>query len=250
MRLKKSKLNNVWAVIPARWNSTRFPGKILAPIAGRPMIEHVYERAKAVPSVDRVLVATDNQTIKQVVEGFGGEAIMTGEHSNGTDRIAEAVRLEIESDYSKTPTWILNVQGDEPLIHPTDLEILIQGIQEKNADIGTLIYPLSFAEYLDPNVVKAVIDKEGRALYFSRGQIPYNYLDCNGWHHYGIYIFRTSVLFEYQKLSETPLSKLEQLEQLRALENGYTIHCFVAENFTVGVDVFEDIAKVEEIMNV
>ncbi|MCZ6646793.1 MAG: 3-deoxy-manno-octulosonate cytidylyltransferase [SAR324 cluster bacterium] len=239
----------VWAVIPARYESTRFPGKALAAICGKPMIQHVYERASDTPSVDRVLVATDDARISAAVAEFGGEAVMTGHHPTGTDRIAEAVRTAMAE--SGAPHWVLNVQGDEPMVDPGDLDTLVRGMAAvPDGDMGTLVYPLKSQEELhDPNVVKTVLDERRRALYFSRAPVPYpRETGPLGWRHMGIYLFRTEFLFAFANLSLTPLAAREQLEQLRALEHGYAIHCFEAASLTIGVDVPEDVPRAEALL--
>ena len=259
--------NTVWAVIPARYASTRFPGKPLARISGKPMIQHVYERTARAPSVERVLVATDDARIEKAVLGFGGIAVMTGAHSTGTDRIAEAVDIAVgdiavgegstAGEGAAPPGWVLNVQGDEPMIDPRDLERLIQGLlAQPGAVMGTLVYPLANEkELFDPNVVKAVLDGQGRALYFSRapiprspaGNLPIGSGGC-GWRHLGVYLYRADFLRTFRDLAPTPLSNFEQLEQLRALEHGHPIHCFVARGLGIGVDVPEDLEKVEALL--
>lgn len=240
---------SVWAVIPARYESTRFPGKPLAVLCGKPMIQHVYERAGRTPSIARVLVATDDERIEAAVQAFGGEVIRTGEHPTGTDRIAEAV--EIACADSEPPAWVLNVQGDEPMINPDDLQTLTEGMAgEPEGKMGTLVYPLRNEEELqDPNVVKAVLDAQGRALYFSRAPLPYA-RGCGelGWRHLGVYLFRTDFLHTFAAMPPTPLSVREQLEQLRVLEHGHHIHCFRASTLTIGVDVPEDISRAEELL--
>ena len=246
----------VWAVIPARYGSTRLPGKPLAMLAGKPMIQHVCQRAERVRSVAMVIVATDDERIKKAVEDFGGKAVLTGEHPTGTDRIAEAVRL-FEREHA-APGWVLNVQGDEPLIDPHDLESLVSGlIAGGDAPMGTLVYPLrDEAEKANPNIVKAVLDSQGRALYFSRAPVPcvrdQNKDDTPnktaGYKHLGIYLYRRDFLDVFHRLPPTALSELEQLEQLRALEHGYSIQCFVARSPGFGVDVPEDLARAEEMI--
>jgi len=242
----------VWAIIPARYQSTRFPGKALAEINGKPMIQHVYERAARTSSVSRVLVATDDERITAAVTAFGGEAIRTGDHPTGTDRIAEAVALASSS--CAPPDWVLNVQGDEPMIDPRDLERLIKGLQgQPDGVMGTLVHPLFDAkEWFDTNVVKAVLDAQGRASYFSRAPIPRSPVGSIpignsgiGWRHLGVYLYRADFLHTFQALTPTPLSDFEQLEQLRALEHGYSIHCFKARGMGVGVDMPGDVEKVE-----
>lgn len=240
----------VWAVIPARYASTRFPGKPLAPIAGRPMIQHVYERTARTPSVSRVLVATDDERIAGAVRDFGGEAVMTGEAATGTDRIAEAVTLQ--STGGAAPGWVLNVQGDEPLVDPADLETLVSGVlAASDAVMGTLVYPFrNETEFRDPDMVKAVLDAQGRALYFSRAPIPFPRGPGQGWGwlHLGVYLYRTAFLHTFHRLPPTPLSEREQLEQLRALEHGYTIHCFEARTLGFGVNTPEDLSRVEALL--
>lgn len=244
-----SRGNRVWAVIPARYASTRFPGKPLKMLAGKPMIQHVYERARDTPSVSRVLVATDDKRIQITVMAFGGEVVMTGDHPSGTDRIAEAVQLE--SSRGKAPQWVLNVQGDEPTVDPEDLERLIQGMQRrKDGVMGTLMYPLqSRAELEDANIVKVVCDWEGRALYFSRSPIPYPRDEGDlGMRHLGIYLYQADFLQAFHQFKTTPLSMQESLEQLRAMEHGFPIHCFLAHSLGIGVDIPSDLAKAEAML--
>lgn len=239
----------VWAVIPARYQSTRFPGKPLAEICGKPMIQHVYERAAQTSSVNRVLVATDDERIAEAVSAFGGEALLTGDHPTGTDRIAEAVALASAS--CAPPDWVLDVQGDEPMVNPADLDTLAVGMAKTNGGkMGTLVFPLrDVAELNDPNVVKAVLDDQGRALYFSRAPVPYaREAGELGWRHMGVYLFRTDFLAAFAAMPPTPLSDREQLEQLRVLEHGHAIHCFRASTLSIGVDVPEDIARADELL--
>ena len=247
--MSRARRANVWAVIPSRYESSRFPGKPLAELCGKPMIQHVYERAASTPSVERVLVATDDERIEAAVTAFGGEAILTGDHPTGTDRIAEAVGLACIQ--REPPEWVLNVQGDEPLIDPVDLNSLTEGMAlEPKGDMGTLVFPLrNESELQDPNVVKAVLDRRGCALYFSRAPVPYpRGAGELGWRHMGVYLFRTAFLATFAAMAPTPLSEREQLEQLRVLENGHTIHCFQASSLTIGVDVPEDIPRAEKLL--
>ena len=166
----------VWAVVPARYESTRFPGKPLAMLAGKPMIQHVCERTARTPSVARVLVATDDARIQAAVEAFGGQAVMTGEHPTGTDRIAEAV--EIESRRAGAPGWVLNVQGDEPLLDPAGIDAAVDALlSDPGLPISTVSVQIkSEEEMLLPSVVKVVTDQSGDALYFSRALIPHTRL--------------------------------------------------------------------------
>lgn len=251
---------SIYAIIPARYDSTRFPGKLLAPLAGKPVIQHTYERARQTPSICKVVVATDDDRIMNAVSKFGGTPAMTGSHSNGTDRIAELVAGYVAS--GSAPDWVLNVQGDEPLIDPNDLETLIRGLlRTRDGVMGTLVYPLQSEEELhDPNVVKAVLDESGRALYFSRAPVPNprephppgslpGGKDFLGWRHLGVYLYRVDFLQTFANLPPTPLSEREQLEQLRALEHGYPIHCFQAASMGIGVDVPEDLARAEALLS-
>jgi len=236
----------VLAIIPARFASSRFPGKPLVPIAGKPMIQHVVERTSLARSVSKVIVATDDSRIADAVHRFGGHALLTGSHRSGTDRIAEAA--ETESRMHGPAEWILNVQGDEPLIDPGDLERLITGMRDiPGGLLGTLVHPLqSEAELHDVHVVKAVLDTQRRALYFSRSPIPFPREPGRlGWRHMGVYLYRVEFLQTFHRLPATELSEREQLEQLRALEHGYPIHCFDAASLSIGVDVPEDVKKVE-----
>jgi 3-deoxy-manno-octulosonate cytidylyltransferase (CMP-KDO synthetase) len=239
----------VWAVIPARYASTRFPGKPLALLLGKPMVQHVYERTRMAASLTEVIVATDDQRIFNAVQGFGGVAVLTGDHPTGTDRVFEAVQLRAKQ--KSPPDYVLNVQGDEPMIDPNDLERLIQGVAARpDAVLGTLVHALKTeAELQDPNIVKAVLDDQGRALYFSRAPIPYpRGKGSLGWRHLGVYLFRREFLQTFAKLPMTTLSEREQLEQLRALEHGYPIHCFPADTLGFGVDVPEQLQQMEALM--
>ena len=251
MQGNNSEKANVWAIIPSRYASTRFPGKPLALIAGKPMVQHVYERATRTPSLTRVMVATEDERIADAVREFGGSAIMTGDgHATGTDRVAEAVT--IASKEFGEPDLVMNIQGDEPMINPRDLENLVQGfINTSHAKLGTLIYRIrDEADRNDPNVVKVTLDRFNRAIYFSRSPIPYFREQTGnlGWRHMGIYLFKKDFLFEFAKLPLTELATAEQLEQLRALEFGHSIHCFEANYLTIGVDVPDDVPKAEKLI--
>ncbi|MDH4121589.1 MAG: 3-deoxy-manno-octulosonate cytidylyltransferase [Deltaproteobacteria bacterium] len=239
----------ILGVIPARYGSTRFPGKPLALLAGKPMIQHVVERARRAGSLDRVVVATDDQRIAQAVEAFGGEVVLTGDHPTGTDRIAEAARLVERS----TPVgMVVNVQGDEPLLDPADLDRLTAGLAaDPQAHMATLVYPLKDEEeFHDPNVVKVTLDARGRALYFSRAPIPFPRGEGTlGWRHLGVYAFRRNFLAEFARMAPTPLAQRESLEQLRALENGHAIQCIQAGSFSIGVDTPGDLAKAETLLS-
>ena len=246
---------NVIAVIPARFASTRFPGKPLAEILGKTMIQRVYERTAQASCVSRVLVATDDERIAAVVRSFGGEVCMTRpDHPTGTDRLAE-VAQQLDADI------IVNVQGDEPLIDPRMIEQAVTPLL-KNPDLamGTLKTPIVQPdEFQNPNVVKVVCDQRGHALYFSRAPIPYprdfeNSPDCtqqaglSQYKHIGLYVYRRDFLLTFTQLSPTPLEQLEKLEQLRALEHGYSIFVATTEFLSQGVDTPEDLVRVEALL--
>ena len=246
------------AVIPARWASARFPGKPLALLAGRPMIEHVYRRALGAGTVGRVVVATDDERIAQAVRAFGGEVRMTSPaHPSGTDRVAEAARGE-------GALVVVNVQGDEPLLHPEDIDAAVQPLLGADPpEMSTLAVPLPGPEdFLDPNVVKVVVGRGGNALYFSRAPIPHPRDALGGapahapglraaWaglnprplKHLGLYAYRREYLLRYASLPPTPLERAERLEQLRALEDGARIRVVVIGRDSVGVDVPEDLER-------
>ncbi len=243
-----SSTGRVVAVIPARYGSSRFPGKPLALIAGKLMIQRVVERALAATLVDEVIVATDDQRILDAVTAFGGKAVMTSpDHPSGTDRIAEAVR-GIKADL------VINVQGDEPLIPPRVIDELVRQMRQTAAEMGTVAVTLDpkSAEFANPNIVKVVVDDSGRALYFSRATIPFQRADGEGmsglWH-WGIYAYRREFLEQFVKWPPSPLEKCEKLEQLRALEHGARIQVLTEKvSWSIGVDVPEDIAKVEKLL--
>jgi 3-deoxy-manno-octulosonate cytidylyltransferase (CMP-KDO synthetase) len=234
-------------VIPARYSSTRLPGKPLALIAGKPMIQHVYERASEAKRPDQVLVATDHEQVFSAVKAFGGEVVMTSpHHATGTDRLAEvAARLE-------GADVIVNVQGDEPLIEPSVIDQLAaEFYQMDSLMMATLAAPLLETEFNMPSAVKVVTDLEGYALYFSRSLIPHPRNQVPGqifYKHIGIYAYRRDFLLKYAALPPTPLEKAESLEQLRALEHGYRIKVLKTEFASVGVDTPEDLERVNAII--
>jgi 3-deoxy-manno-octulosonate cytidylyltransferase (CMP-KDO synthetase) len=212
------------AIIPARYGSSRFPGKPLADRTGRPLIQHVVEAVGQASGVERVIVATDDQQIRDAVGAFGGEAMLTGEHANGTARIAEvAERLGLGADQ-----LIVNVQGDEPELPPAVVNRLVETAEgDPAAPMATLASPFAVGEDpADPNIVKVVTAQHGRALYFSRALIPHD-RDGQGaggpLKHPGLYVYRRWFLQRYASLPATPLEQIEKLEQLRALEHGYPI---------------------------
>ncbi len=236
----------VAAVIPVRYSSTRFPGKPLVPISGKPMIQWVYERTTRAEILDEVLVATDDERILRTVKDFGGRAVLTsGNHRSGTERVVEAA-------CDLTAEIIVNVQGDEPLIQP---EMITQAVtplvQGEEAPIVTLKYPVNEPEELeDLNIVKVVTDKDGYALYFSRLPIPYNRggAKVNYYKHIGLYVYRREFLEKWGQLKPSVLEKAEQLEQLRALENGYRIKVLPSPYDSWGVDIPEDIDRIYRIL--
>lgn len=249
-------------VIPARYDSTRFPGKPLAPLKGKPLIQHVYEGCLGASLVKDVMVATDSEAILENVLSFGGKAVMTSsKHLSGTDRVAE-VASQLDYDI------IVNVQGDEPLINPQMIDDVVDLLSDSSADMGTLTKKIDNPEdIMDPNIVKVVFDKDNFALYFSRSPIPYHreLLGSMGFNvvvkekslpdgfvmykHVGIYSYRKEVLLRLSSIRQTRLEEIERLEQLRALENGIKIKVKETIFETIGVDTPEDMERVEEWLN-
>jgi 3-deoxy-manno-octulosonate cytidylyltransferase (CMP-KDO synthetase) len=230
------------AIIPARYASSRFPGKPLAEIAGRPMIEHVYRRALSAPSLSGVWVATDDERIFAVVRAFGGEAVMTGsDHASGTDRIAEAA-CRLEADV------IVNVQGDEPLLDPAEIDAVVAPFRNHpDVVMTTAAVPIEHARDVESSdVVKVVLDRQGFALYFSRLPVPFCRSEGAGRHlkHIGLYAYRSAFLQTYASLPPTPLEQAERLEQLRVLEHGYRIMVVTTTHDAVSVDTPEDLERV------
>jgi 3-deoxy-manno-octulosonate cytidylyltransferase (CMP-KDO synthetase) len=227
------------AIIPARYRSTRFPGKPIVPIEGKPLIEHVYRQVQQARLVDRIIVATDDERIRQAVERFGGTAVMTrNDHSSGTDRLAEAAN-DLFPD-----TLIVNVQGDEPMIEPAVIDQAINAARRRDADIVTLMTPLDSAKADDPNRVKVVVDRNGHALYFSRSRIPWR---GTSFLHIGLYVYQVRFLKLFTKLAPTPLEQAERLEQLRALEHGFRIRVVEVESESWGIDTPEDLERYMEL---
>lgn len=238
-------MSEITVIIPARWASTRFPGKPLVPLRGKPLVQHVWERAGRAKRVGRIIIATDDMRIAEAAFDFGAEVALTSpKHPTGTDRLAEVVRQ------LKSAPIILNVQGDEPDIAPSTIDRLAEALQDDpKLGMVTAANPLTDpADVQDPNVVKVVTDLAGRALYFSRSVIPYD-RDGRGrvryLRHQGIYGYRRKVLLAFVKWKPTPLEQAEKLEQLRALEHGIAIGVIVVRRGSVGVDVPADVAKAE-----
>ncbi len=232
-------------VIPARYASTRLPGKPLADICGKPMICRVWERARRAEKPERVIVATDDQRIYDAVRKDGGEAMLTrADHPTGTDRLAEVAQAHAAVDL------IVNVQGDEPLIEPSVIDELIALFEaDENLQMATVMTRMEDEEeQKNPNNVKVVVDKLGYALYFSRSLLPYpRAAAAPVYKHIGIYAYRRDFLLHYARLAPTPLEKAESLEQLRALENGYGIRVLETASRFIGVDTPEDLALVNRL---
>ena len=239
------------AIIPARYASTRFPGKPLAMLGGKTVIQRVYEQVTSV--LDEAYVATDDERIFQAVEQFGGKAVMTrSDHKSGTDRIQEAAtKISTDADV------IINVQGDEPFIQSSQIDTLMHLFDEPDTQIGTLGKPFESMEAIEnPNSPKIVTDNRGFALYFSRSVIPYirgkEHDDWFGEYpflkHLGVYAYRREVLAEVTKLPQSSLEKAESLEQLRWLQNGYRIRVGLTDVETVGIDTPEDLKRAEDFL--
>jgi len=234
------------AIIPARFAATRFPGKPLAPIAGVPLVQRVWQGTREAKSVERVLIATDDARIAEACRAFGAEVAMTrGDHPTGTDRIAEAA-AGLDADV------IVNVQGDEPLIEGPVIDATVALLaRDPELPMATVVHPAEPDAANDPNRVKVVIDRRGRALYFSRSPLPYVRGEAPPriWQHVGLSAYRRAFLLEYVRLAPTALEKAESLEQLRALENGHPIGVAIVENWrSVPVDVPDDVARVEAVL--
>ena len=238
-------MSEVTAIIPARWASTRFPGKPLVELRGKPLVQHVWERANRAKRVGRVIVATDDMRIAEAAFAFGAEVALTSpKHPTGTDRLAEV------AGKLKSAAIILNVQGDEPDIAPSTIDRLVGALQDDpGLGMVTAANPVTdLADVQNPHVVKVVTDLAGRALYFSRSVIPHDRDGRRGiryLRHQGIYGYRRKVLLAFVKWKPTPLEQAEKLEQLRALEHGIAIGVIVVRRGSVGVDVPGDVAKAE-----
>lgn len=234
----------VIAAIPARWGSTRFPGKPLTPVAGKPMIRWCWEAASAAEGIDDVVVATDDPRIAEAVHGFGGRAVMTrDDHPSGTDRLAE-LATQVEADA------IVNLQGDEPLLRPHDVALLAALLRaEPGVAVATLCHPIDAAEAANPNRVKLVCDARGDALYFSRAPIPYPRGGGARYRqHAGIYAYRSAVLAAFPTLPRPPEEIAEELEQLRLLAAGIRIRVLEVAPIGPGVDAPDDVATVERLL--
>ena len=237
-------------VIPARYNSSRLPGKPLVPLAGKPMIERVWARVRQAQSLSGVVVATDDERIMSAVKSFGGEAMLTrSDHRSGTERVAEVAAAHKDAEI------FVNVQGDEPLIEPAAIDQAVDALRdEAEVKVATLAVPIANpSDIMDPNVVKAVLDFDGNALYFSRAPIPWvrdrgGPVHARHLKHLGLYVYRRDALLDFPTFPQGDLERVEQLEQLRWLENGYRIRVAETEHDSIGVDVPEDVARVEAML--
>jgi 3-deoxy-manno-octulosonate cytidylyltransferase (CMP-KDO synthetase) len=241
--------SKVVGVIPARYSSTRFEAKVLANILGKPMIQWVWERAKLVKVLDELIIACDDERVAEVCRGFGAQVVMTAKgHASGTDRIAEVVNpIEVKV--------VVNIQGDEPMIHPTMIDSVARAIlSDSTIQVATIIRKIDEAQDInDPHVVKVVKDKNDFALYFSRSPIPF--LARNSeisspvyYKHIGLYGYSKDFLFTYKNMAPSSLERTEKLEQLRVLEDGYKIKVIETKYNTIGVDTPEDLEKVKEFL--
>jgi 3-deoxy-manno-octulosonate cytidylyltransferase (CMP-KDO synthetase) len=240
---------HIVGILPARWGSSRFPGKPLHPIAGKPLVQHVWEQCRKCTRLDDLFIATDDERIFNAAESFGAKAVMTSpDHPTGTDRIAEAVRAIPRA------THIVNIQGDEPLIDPGLVDELAAAMAaDPTLDMATAANPLDPSDpaVRDPNVVKVVTALDGRALYFSRSPLPYFRNTVEGlpvYRHKGIYAYRRTFLERFVTWPPSPLERAESLEQLRALENGASIKVLPTNDTSPGVDTPEQAAHVEAIL--
>lgn len=241
-------MSKVLAVIPARWESTRFPGKPLALLKGTPVILHVAAQARKCKRVDEVVVATDDARIRDVVEKGGYRAVMTApHHACGTDRITEVAQNSVAG-------IIVNIQGDEPMIDPASVDRAVEALlNDPTLNVATLAVPIRDDEtFHDPNAVKVVFDDNNMALYFSRAPIPYNRGKAQGaprHKHLGLYVYRRKFLLEFSRMEQGGLEKTEQLEQLRILQNGMGIKVIVTATDSIGIDTPEDLKRAEDMLN-
>jgi 3-deoxy-manno-octulosonate cytidylyltransferase (CMP-KDO synthetase) len=238
--------NRAIGIIPARWSSTRFQGKPLHSIAGKPLLRHVWERCRKAAKLDTVIIATDHMRIANAAFQWGAEVALTSpKHQSGTDRVAEVARKTKQFDF------IINIQGDEPLVDPQLIDRLVEKLQrDSKIDIVTAAHPFeTSADACSPHQVKVVIDVNGNALYFSRLAIPFSRDRSAPVHylrHQGIYGFRRKTLLQFVKWKPAPLERAESLEQLRPLENGVTVHVLVTKHGSPGVDTLADAKALEQ----
>lgn len=239
-------MNETAIIIPARYDSTRLKGKPLITVKDKPIIQWVWEKAVMTNLADRVIIATDNQMIYDTAESFGAEVEMTLDtHTSGSDRIAEVVERHPEISY------IVNLQGDEPLITPESIDEVIKGVKFDGADISTLIRILKDKKDIEnPNCVKCVVDNNGYAMYFSRSKIPYERNEgfAKTYGHLGIYGYKKEALLKMTSMEQSTLEMAESLEQLRALQAGMKIKTFVVDFVPVGIDTKDDLLEFEKII--
>ncbi|MFH1778445.1 MAG: 3-deoxy-manno-octulosonate cytidylyltransferase [Candidatus Omnitrophota bacterium] len=233
-------------IIPARYHSTRFEGKVLKDLLGKSVIQHVWDNARRASTLEGLIVATDDERIKSEVLRFGGKAILTAkEHKSGTDRLREVVNpIDVKV--------VVNIQADEPFLHPSMIDDIVRSLlEDKTVDMVTLKKKITDPEELtNPNVVKVVTDKNDYALYFSRSTIPYPRVKKNAqfYKHIGLYAFTKDFLFTFTNLPPSPLEGIEGLEQLRVLENGYKVKVIETQFDTIGIDTPEDLERAKEIL--
>jgi 3-deoxy-manno-octulosonate cytidylyltransferase (CMP-KDO synthetase) len=237
-------MNKAVGIIPARWSSTRFPGKPLHLIVGKPLLQHVWKRCRKAKNLHSVIIATDDMRIAEAAFGWGAEVALTSpRHQSGTDRVAEVARN------AKQFAFVINIQGDEPLIDPFLIDRLIKKLRsDPKVDIVTAAHPFEYpGEAFSPHQVKVIVDARGRALYFSRAAIPFprNPSKIRYLRHQGIYGFRRDALLQFVKWKRGPLERAESLEQLRALENGVNVHVLVTKHGSPGVDTPADAEALE-----
>lgn len=247
--MKSSGKHLTLGIIPARWASTRFPGKPLHPIAGKPLVQHVWERCQQCSMLNQIVIATDDSRIFDAAQAFGAEAVMTSDsHPTGTDRIAEATAAFPEA------THVINIQGDEPLIDPALIDQLVVTLHhDAGISMATAANPITDDALLDdPNVVKCVLALNGDALYFSRSPLPYRRADSPGlqlYRHKGIYAYRRDFLEKFVTWKPSPLELAESLEQLRALENNARIKVLITDDESPGVDTPEQAQQIEALFS-
>jgi 3-deoxy-manno-octulosonate cytidylyltransferase (CMP-KDO synthetase) len=238
-------MNKAVGIIPARWSSTRFPGKPLHIIADKPLLQHVWERCRQAENLYSVIIATDDMRIAEAAFDWGAEVALTSpRHQSGTDRVAEVVRN------AKQFAFVINIQGDEPLIDPYLVDRLVEKLRsDRKVDIVTAAHPFKYpGEAFSPHQVKVIIDASGRALYFSRAAIPFprNPSNIRYLRHQGVYGFRREALLQFVKWKRGPLERAESLEQLRALENGVNVHVLLTKHGSPGVDTPVDAEALEQ----
>ena len=239
------RMSKTVGIIPARWSSTRFPGKPLHLIAGKPLLLHVFERCQQAKNLDLVIVATDDMRIAEAAFHWGADVSLTSsQHRSGTDRIAEVAR------HAKQFAYVINIQGDEPLVDPQLIDKLVEKLRsDRSIDMVTAAHPFeNSGEAFSPHQVKVVVDETGRALYFSRAAIPFprNPSDIKYFRHQGIYGFRRDMLLRFVQWKAGPLERAESLEHLRALENGVRVHVLITAKGSPGIDTLADAEALEQ----